>query len=144
MSSWSYIRLSKSGVAKAPDGLDGYTAVFPWAQESLDVLAPKLGVTPPAKFVFVDREAVADATGGEVPDVVEEQVRTQAEWHDAAEGVRTFAALLDHIRAKPKDVHRLIGEHNDLASVELTVDVMRRILESAAKRGERFRIEHEY
>ena len=30
MSSTSFIRLKKAGVARAPDGLDGYTSVFPW------------------------------------------------------------------------------------------------------------------
>ena len=71
-------------------------------------------------------------------------MRRQPDWHDPADGARTFAALLAHIRADPADVRRLIGEHNDLYSVELTVDVMRRILEAAAAAGDRFRIEHEF
>ena len=119
MSSTSFIRLKRAGVARAPDGLDGYTSVFPWAQQALDALAPQLGVTPPASFVFVDAEAMKDAAGGSLPPQVREQLRAQHEWHDPNEGVRTFAALLAHVRARPQEAHRLIGEHSDLYSVEL-------------------------
>lgn len=144
MSSTSFIRLKKAGVAKAPEGLDGYASVFPWAQAALDALAPQLGVTSPAGYVFVDAKTIKDATGGSLPPQAREQIRSRPPWHDPAEGVRTFTTLLAHIRAKPQDVHRLIGEHNDLYSVELTVDVMRRILEAAARQGDMFRIEHEF
>ena len=143
MSSTSFIRLKTGGVAKAPDGLDGYTAVFPWAQSALDKLAAQLGVLPPSQFVFVDRSAIADATGGTIPAPLRER-QPQPPWHAASDGVSTFTRLLDHIRSSPREVHRLIGEHNDLYSVELTVDVMRRILVDADRSGEFFRIEHEF
>jgi hypothetical protein len=144
MSSTSFIRLKASGVANAPDGLDGYASVFPWAQKVLDALSPQLGVTPPADFVFVDAKTLKSATGGHLPPDTLRRIRTQPQWHDPSHGVRTFATLLAHIRAHPQEVHRLIGEHNDLPSVELTVDVMRRILEAAAQQGDVFRIEHEF
>jgi hypothetical protein len=144
MSSSSYIHLKRAGTAKAPDGLDGYTAVFPWAQGALDTMAASLGVRRPTEFVFASRAAYEDAMGGEVPKKLRKQFEAQQDWHDAAAGLATFAALKTHLETQRAEAHKVIGEHNDLDSVLLTVDVMRRILETAAKDGDSFRIEHEF
>lgn len=144
MSSTSFIRLKNQGIATAPDGLEGYTAVFPWAQTALDTLATRIGVTAPASFVFADRKQYQSLMGDGLPRGIRQQLREQRTWHDASAGAATFAALLQHIRANPQEVQILIGEHNDLPSVELTVEVMTRILAAAEQDGDQFRIEHEF
>ena len=144
MSSSSFIRLKRSGVAKAPDGLDGYTVVFPWAQDALDKMAARLGLQPPANFVFASRTAYEDAAGRELPAKLRKQFDAQHEWHDAAAGLHTFTSLKTYLEANKAEGQKLIGEHNDFDSVLLTVDVMRRILQAAAKSGDSFRIEHEF
>jgi hypothetical protein len=83
VSSSSFIRLKRSGVAKAPGGLDGYTVVFPWAQEALDKIAARLGLQPPANFVFASRAAYEDAAGRKLPAKLRKQFDAQHEWHDA-------------------------------------------------------------
>ena len=144
MSSSSFIRLKRSGVARAPDGLDGYTAVFPWAQDALDKIAARLGVRPPSEFVFASRAAYEDAAGGKLSSKLRMQLDAQKDWHDASDGLQTFTSLKGYVEGHRSEAHELIGEHNDFDAVLLTVDVMRRILEAAARRGDVFRIEHEF
>ena len=145
MSSASYICLKSGGRAEAPDGLDGYAVVFPWAQPALDQIAESIGATPPSHFVYADRARYAEGLDdGEIPPSLQAQFDEQPEWHDAQVGLWTFAALLKYIEDHPGPTHQLIGVHNDLESVRLTVDVMRRILEAAMRNGNSFRIEHEF
>jgi hypothetical protein len=142
MSSFSHIRLKEAGVPTAPDGLDGYTMVLPYVRPVMDAAAREIGVTPPSDFVHADRGEHEEMLDGELPEGLAGRLDRQREWHDPAEGLRTFRALLDHFRAREAELPDLmVGAKYDGEAMLITIGAIAGILEAARGSGDSFRIE---
>jgi hypothetical protein len=127
MSMTAYVKLERTGAVRraaevepSGNGLN-YGQALPYLIDSLDPLCEALGVTPVSGFLD------APAETGREPS-----------WHDAADGLRTFSALLTELIFRwdsglPDDLAR--------ASVLWEVRAFELVLRSAAHRQERFYIE---
>ena len=137
MSVSSYIKLKK-GKGKIPKSHDPYGDTYPYIREFLDKTAKTLKVELPTTFEFEDPEFYAELFDGDLPPEMATRIKKQKEWHDAALGLKTFAALLNHFRAVGKE-----GDPDgvDRQSLIYELEAFQLILDAAAQKKDSFRIE---
>lgn len=110
-----------------------YGYELPRAFEELDRIAVRRNITPLSEFVLEDLELYEEAIDYADEDLAAElqaraaRARSQPEWHDPAEGLKTVRALREELQLRP-------GHEGVLADLE-TVE---RLLDEAAARGRRF------
>ena len=110
-----------------------------WARKRLDTTAKKLKVQPPTSFEFEDPDYIRQTVGSEyvTPKWIK-RWKTQKEWHKASLGLKTFRSLLDYYDARQDLITPEVG---DASAFLLDLEGFCRLLASAAKRRDSFRIE---
>jgi hypothetical protein len=106
------------------------------ANEKLDALANKIGVTPLSEFFSADPAQAAEFLEGEGLEDSEITIPPQQQF-TAEQGLATVRALLAHIASNPTSIPGSDGVIRDLKDCE-------RILSSAATHGVKWHMEIDF
>jgi predicted RNase H-like HicB family nuclease len=98
------------------------------AQDQLDRIATKLGLTPLEKFISVGEEEFDMALGDEIPEDIEVP---EYKWFSAKDGLKTVQGLLKYLGENPSALAEAERVMDDLESAE-------RVLQAAVKKKVRF------